>query len=240
MHNIVITGGSNGFGRAMTYEFCKKRHNVLIAGRNTKNLIETKYQMFHHTDGQCFHKQCDIQNKNDLIDLANYAQDIFHGKIDHWINNAGVCEGPNNFQNLSLEEIENVIYTNIIGVIMGTKIAQNIHCKNIYAISGHGSDFMKTPDFAIYGASKACISQIYSTLIEESKTSTNNKSNFHIIAPGIMRSNLSKKLLEHDNMTGFKKYIMDIVIQEPSDVAEKIVPKILSISGSGNTIRPIF
>lgn len=240
MHNIVITGGSNGFGRAMTYEFCKKRHNVLIAGRNTKGLIETKYQMFHHTNGQCFHKQCDIQNKNDLIDLANYAQDIFNGKIDHWINNASVCEGPINFQNLSLDEIENVIYTNIIGVITGTKIAQNIHCKNIYAISGHGSDFMKTPDFAIYGASKACISQIYSTLIEESKTSTNNKSNFHIIAPGIMRSNLSKKLLEHENMNGLKKYIIDIVIQEPSYVAEKIVPKILNISGNGNTIRPIF
>lgn len=240
MHNIVITGGSSGFGRAMTYEFCKKRHNVLISGRNIKPLIETKYQMYHHTEGQCFHKQCDVQNKDDLISLADYAQDVFNGKIDHWINNAGVCEGPNDFQNITLEAIENVIYTNIMGVIMGTKIAQNIHCNNIYAISGHGSDFMKTPDFAVYGATKACISQIYSTLIEESKTSPKNKSKFHIIAPGIMKSNLSKKLLQDESMNGFKKYIMDIVIQEPSDVAEKIVPKILNISGNGNTIRPYF
>lgn len=240
MHNIVITGGSSGFGRAMTYEFCKKRHNVLISGRNIKPLIETKYQMYHHTEGQCFHKQCDVQNKDDLISLADYAQDVFNGKIDHWINNAGVCEGPNDFQNITLEAIENVIYTNIMGVIMGTKIAQNIHCNNIYAISGHGSDFIKTPDFAVYGATKACISQIYSTLIEESKTSPKNKSKFHIIAPGIMKSNLSKKLLQDESMNGFKKYIMDIVIQEPSDVAEKIVPKILNISGNGNTIRPYF
>lgn len=240
MPNIVITGGSSGFGRAMTYEFCKKRHNVLIAGRNSKHLIETKYQMYHHTDGQCFHKQCDVKNKDEIIDLANYAQDVFDGQIDHWINNAGVCEGPSDFQKLSLEDIENVINTNIIGVIMGTKIAQNIQCKNIYAVSGHGSDFMKTPDFAVYGASKACISQIYSTLIEETKTSPDNKSKFHIIAPGIMRSDLSKKLLEHESMTGLKKYVMDIVIQEPTDVAEKIVPKILNISGNGNTIRPFF
>lgn len=240
MPNIVITGGSSGFGRAMTYQFCKRKHNVLIAGRNTKSLIETKYQMYHHTEGQCYHKQCDVQNKDDLIELADYAQDIFNGKIDHWINNAGVCEGPIDFQKLSLDDIENVINTNVIGTVMGTKIAQNIHCKNIYAISGHGSDFTKTPDFAVYGATKACISQIYSTLIEEANNTPDNKSKFHIIAPGIMRSSLSRRLLEHESMNGIKKYIIDFVIQEPSNVAEKIVPKILSISGNGNTLRPYF
>jgi short-subunit dehydrogenase len=241
MHNIVITGGSSGFGKAMTYEFCKKKHNVLITGRSVKPLIETKYQMYNNTNGQCEYKQCDVQNKDDLINLADYAKDIFNGKIDHWINNAGVCEGPEDFQNISLEDTDNVIQTNILGVILGTKIAQNIQCRNIYAISGHGSDFMKTPDFAVYGASKACISQFYSSLIEETKKSTtNNQSKFHIIAPGIMKSNLSKKLLEDEDMNRLQKYMIGILAQDPSDVAMKVVPKIIAISGNGNTIRPIF
>jgi len=240
MQNIVITGGSSGFGKAMAYEFCKKRHNVLITGRKTKHLIETRYQIYHNTNGQCFHKQCDVQNKDDLIDVANYAQEIFHGKIDHWINNAGVCEGPQDFQNLTLEDIDNIVQTNILGVMMGTKVAQNIQCKNVYAISGHGSDFMKTPDFTLYGASKACISQFYSSLIEETNRAYNHKSNFHIIAPGIMKSNLSKKLLEKSDMNELRRYLMNVVAQEPSDVAIKIVPKIINISGNGKTIRPIF
>jgi short-subunit dehydrogenase len=240
MQNIVITGGTSGLGKAMTYEFCKKKHNVLITGRNVKPLIQTKHEMYNNTNGQCFHKQCDVQNKDELINLADYAQEIFDGKIDHWINNAGVCEGPEDFQNLSLEDTENVIQTNILGVIMGTKIAQNIQSINIYAISGHGSDSMKTPDFAVYGASKACVSQFYSSLIEESNKSNNNKSNFHIIAPGIMKSNLSKKLLEDEDMNLLQKYIINVLAQDPCDVAIKVVPKILAISGNGKTIRPIF
>lgn len=240
MQNIVITGGSCGLGKAMTYEFCRKNNNVLIAGRNTKTLLETKYQMFYNTAGQCYHKRCNVQDRNDLINLATYAQDIFNGKIDHWINNAGVCEGPEQFDNVSVDDIHNVLSTNILGVILGTKIAQNIQCKNIYAISGHGSDFFKTPEFALYGASKACISHFYSTLIEESNNKKNNTSNFHIIAPGIMKSNLSKKLLEYDNINFFVKYFINVLAQEPCDVAAKLVPKILTISGNGNTIRPIF
>lgn len=238
MQNIVITGGSCGFGKAMTNEFCRRKHNVLIASRNTKTLIDTKNHVFYSTNGQCYHKKCDVQNKDDLVDLAHYAQDLFQGKIDHWINNAGVCEGPEQFTNTSLEDIENIIFTNILGVMMGTKIAQNIQCKNIYAVSGHGSDFMKTPDFALYGASKACISQFYSTLIDENKKHTNKTSNFHIIAPGIMKSNLSKKLLEYDDINTFTKHVINFMAQEPSVVAEKVVPKILNISGNGNTIRP--
>lgn len=240
MHNIVITGGSSGFGKAMTYEFCKKKHNVLITGRNVKPLIQTRYEMCNNTNGQCEYKQCDVQNKDDLLKLADYAQEIFDGKIDHWINNAGVCEGPEDFQNISLEDTDNVIQTNILGVIMGTKIAQNIECSNIYAISGHGSDFMKTPDFTLYGASKACISHFYSSLIEESNKSPNSKSSFHIIAPGIMKSSLSKKLLEDEDMNKIQKYIIRFLAQDPNDIAIKVVPKILAISGNGNTIRPIF
>lgn len=240
MQNIVITGGTSGFGKAMTYEFCNKRNNVLITGRNNKSLVETRYQMYNNTNGQCFYKRCDVKNKDDLVDIANYAQEIFHGKIDHWINNAGVCEGPEDFQNLSLEDINNIIQTNVLGVMMGTKIAQNIQCRNIYAISGHGSDYMKTPDFTLYGASKACVSQFYSSLIDETNRAFHSKSNFHIIAPGIMNSNLSKKLLELEDMNGLRKYLMNVFAQDPDDVARKVVPKILNISGNGNTIRPIF
>ena len=240
MPNIVITGGSCGFGKAMTHEFCKKKNNVLIAGRSVKPLLETKYQMYHNTQGHCFHKQCNVQNKDDLVSLADYAQEVFDGKIDHWINNAGVCEGPEDFHHISLEDLGNVLQTNILGVALGTKIAQNIQCDNIYAISGHGSDFMKTPDFALYGASKACVSHFYSSIIEETNKSLNSKSKFHIIAPGIMKSKLSKRLLEDEDINSVTKYFISVLAQDPSDVAAKVVPKILAISGNGNTIRPIF
>lgn len=240
MKNIVITGGSTGFGKAMGHEFCKRNHNILIAGRNRQTLLETKQHIQHTTHGYCFIKQCDVTNTEDLASFGNYAQDLFQGKIDHWINNAGVCEGPKSFHNISLDEIEQVVNTNLLAVMVGTKMAQNIRAKNIYAISGHGSSFTKTPDFAIYGASKAAISQFYATIINEQEQEQELHSSFHIIAPGIMKTNLTEKLLNDDKLHKFTKIIIKQIALAPEDVAAKVVPKILAITGNGQTIRPIF
>lgn len=239
--NIVITGGTSGLGKAMSHELCRRNHNVLIAGRNKQTLVDTRQDIHYDTIGKCFVQQCDVTQKDDLIKLADYAQDLFTGKIDHWINNAGVCEGPEDFTNINLDTIESVINTNLLAVMMGTKIATNIRVKNIYAISGHGSNFTRTPEFSVYGSSKAAISHFYSTIIEETNCqASQGKSSYHIIAPGIMKTPLSDKLLNNGKLNTLTKFIMDQVAMEPEDVASKVVPKILTISGNGNVIRPLF
>lgn len=242
--NFVITGGTSGLGKAMSHELCRRNHNILIVGRNKQALIDTRKDIHYETIGQCFVQQCDVIQKDDLIKLADYAQDLFKGKIDHWINNAGVCEGPEDFTDINLDTIESVINTNLLAVMMGTKIATNIRVKNIYAVSGHGSNFTRTPQFSIYGSSKAAVSQFYSTIIEETNSlgsqGSQGKSSYHIIAPGIMKTPLTDRLLNNGNLSTLTKFIMDQVAMEPEDVASKIVPKILTISGNGNVIRPIF
>lgn len=244
MQNIVITGGSSGFGKAMAYEFSKKNNNVLIAGRNKQNLMETRRYIQYETIGNCFIKQCDVVKTDDLVELSDYAQDLFKGKIDHWINNAAICEGPEDFDDVSLETIEQVILTNVLAVMMGTKMATNIRSKNIYAISGHGSNSFKTPEFSIYGASKASISQFYASVIDEVEQTFNSnddkKSSFHIIAPGIMKTQLTKKLLNHNKLNMLSKMMIDKIAMNPEDVASKVVPKILTIQGNGHVIRPFF
>lgn len=246
MQNVVITGGTSGFGKAIAHGFCKRNANVLIAGRNRQTLAETKAKIQLATHGNCFIQQCDVTNKVDLTNLADYAQDLFKGNIHHWINNAGVCEGPEDFDNLSLDDIEDVINTNIIAVMLGTKMASNIRVKNIYAVSGHGSDCAKTPTFSVYGASKAAISQFYSSIIAEANQQDIKTSSYHVIAPGLMKTPLTKKLLSNKQLNAFAKTIIETIAMEPEDVAEKIVPKILSIAAqtdaniNGRIIRPLF
>lgn len=241
MQNIVITGGSSGFGKAMALEFSKRNNNVLIAGRNQRRLMETRRYIQYETLGNCFIKQCDIVKTDELVELSDYAQDLFKGKIDHWINNAAICEGPEDFDNISLETIVQVIDTNVLAVMMGTKMASNIRAKNIYAISGHGSNALKTPEFSIYGASKASISQFYASIIDEVEQGNNTKNSaYHIIAPGIMRTQLTEKLLNHKKINTLTKILLERIALNPEDVAAKVVPKVLSIQGNGNVIRPFF
>lgn len=233
MHNVVITGGSAGFGKALGYEFCKRKHNVLLAGRDIEKLKIAKKYITTHTDGMCHILQCDVSNHTDVSQLGVYANNVFESGIDHWINNAGVCDGPNPFTNASFQDIETVVNTNITGIMYCSKIAIDAGAKNIYGISGHGSDGFTTPDFAIYGTTKAALAQLYATLAGECQ----GKPNVRIIAPGLMRTELSRKLLEDKSMNHMKKILFSLVAAKPETVAKRVVPKILDANGTGITIR---
>ena len=111
--NIVISGGSSGIGLAMTREFINRKHNVLISSRNIHNLCQIKYKHFNNSEHlQIF--QCNVQDYKQVEKLGRYANYIFDNKIDHWINSAAICEGPIDFQDIELEDIQAVISTNLL------------------------------------------------------------------------------------------------------------------------------
>ena len=94
-------------------------------------------------------------------------------------------------------------------------------------MSGHGSNGAKTAGFAVYGSSKAAISQITLSLAEE-LTHTNIK----IIAPGLMKTDLSRKLLESEKMSKLQRFLFQVLSKEPSDVASKVVSQIMGGSNA--------
>lgn len=236
MSNIVITGGSTGFGKAMAQEFYNRNHNVLISGRNIRALKETRRCIQGKLGKQAdvYVYQCDVRDFKQVEKLGDYAHNVFKGNggVHHWINNAAVCEGPIRFDELELDDIHDILSTNVLGTIYGFKVAHNIGTQNIYSVSGHGSNGAKTTDFAIYGSSKAAISQLALSLADEL-----SDANIRIIAPGIMRTDLSKKLLESEKLNRIQKFLFGILSADPQKVAKKIVPKILVAKGTGGIIR---
>lgn len=231
MQNIVITGGSNGFGRALAREFHDRNANVLITGRNIKRLKQVKKNI-ERTDAKCYVYQCDVRDRRQMEKLGTYARNIFDDKIDHWINNAAICEGPVKFEELDMEDVNDIVSTNILGTIYGFKVAHDSNARNIYGVSGHGSNGAKTTDFAIYGSSKAAISQLVLSLADEMKDA-----NVRVLAPGLMKTDLSKKLLNSDKLSWVQKVVFKMLCRDPSQVAKTIVPKILSAKGTGIIIR---
>ena len=109
----------------------------------------------------------------------------------------------------------------MLGTLYGCKVAESYKVKNIYNISGHGSNGYSTEGFPVYGLCKAAIQQF---------TNTNSKNNTHTIAPGIMRTGLTQKLLDHNKF-------LDMFAKDPKEVAKIIVPKIIGISGSNQILR---
>jgi len=226
MQNIVICGGTSGFGKAMAYEFAKRDNNVIVAGRSSSKLRDVRkippLNSIESVENRITTFQCDVRNYKHINRLADYANYVFDDKIDHWINSAALCEGPILFDKLSLGEIDDIISTNLMGTIYGCKIALDNNAKNIYNISGHGSQGGKTVGFPIYGLCKSGIQQFTNTIAGEHK-------NIHTIAPGLMKTKLTEKLFEDTKF-------VELFAQTPERVAKAIVPKILKISGDNQLI----
>jgi len=106
---IVITGGNSGLGKA-TAEILAKDNNVVILGKNEKEVEQTRKEL------KCDGIICDITDSQQLKN--SFSQIIEKNKkIDCLINCAGVwIKGP--IEENNGEAIKNTILVNVLGTML--------------------------------------------------------------------------------------------------------------------------
>lgn len=109
---IVITGASSGAGRAVALEFAKYQTYLILASRNEAALEEVKIEC-EAFGAQALIVPTDTSDSKAMIALANAADD-WQGKIDVWLNNAGVL-AAGDFDKTPMAVHEQVIQTNLLG-----------------------------------------------------------------------------------------------------------------------------
>lgn len=151
---IVITGASSGAGRAAALEFAKYGTKLVLAARNKVALNEVKAEC-ESLGAEALVVPTDTSDAKAMIALANAAND-WQGRIDVWINNAGVLAGGD-FDVTPMAVHEQVIKTNLLGYINGAhavlpffKAQQHGILINNISIGG----FLPVPYGAGYTASK--------------------------------------------------------------------------------------
>jgi NAD(P)-dependent dehydrogenase (short-subunit alcohol dehydrogenase family) len=104
--------------------------------------------------------------------LWDAAQDR-HGKVDVWINNAGISHPQTDFCDHPAERIRAVVSTNLIGTMYGSKVALLGMLEQgfgeIYSLEGLGSDGRKVEGLAVYGTTKAALRYLNESLARETK-----------------------------------------------------------------------
>ncbi|HTK22058.1 MAG TPA: SDR family oxidoreductase [Mucilaginibacter sp.] len=151
---IVITGASSGVGRAAALEFAKYQSALILAARNQETLNEVAHEC-DRLGAAVIIVVTDVTDPGSVINLANAAND-WAGRIDVWINNAGVL-AAGEFGYTPVEVHEQVIRTNLLGYIYGAhavmpifKAQQSGILINNISIGG----FLPVPYGAGYTASK--------------------------------------------------------------------------------------
>jgi short-subunit dehydrogenase len=151
---VVITGASSGFGRGAALKFAKMGANVVAAARRKRALKELEKET-RKFGNQVRTIETDVSNPQDVEELATRTVREF-GQIDVWVNNAGVGT-VGRFEEIPLEEHEQLIRTNLLGTLYGSYFAMREFRKrgkgvliNMSSLAGK----VGTPYLSSYAASK--------------------------------------------------------------------------------------
>lgn len=214
---VVITGSSSGVGRAAAEAFAKLGANVVIVARGQDGIDEA-VALCNGLQGAAIGVSADVSIEEDVERVAQEALKIT-GKIDVWINNAGVM-ASGKFEEIPMEIHEQVIKTNLFGYMHGAYNALKIFKKqdegiliNNVSIGG----FMPAPYSAVYSATKYGIRGMMECLQGE----ISNRKHIHIcnLYPQLQNSTGN---LHSAKYSGFTLSIPSIA-SDPRKTAAKMV-----------------
>ena len=122
----IITGASTGIGKHVSVNLASHGYNVILISRN-KGRLQKVEEEIKGNGHNCSSIVADISNINSVKNI--YKQIDKPHKIDVIVNNAGIGIF-NKIQNISLEEWDQQINTNLRGSFLMTKMVINDMIKN--------------------------------------------------------------------------------------------------------------
>ncbi len=191
MKHAVIIGSSSGIGFGLATEFLKRGFSVTISGRNVEKLDRAEENLINNFSAEQINKQvCDVRFCSEIVALWNSANKRF-GKVDIWVNNAGVGQDYIYVKDFKEETVNNLIDINIKGTINASRIVYNkMQVQGfgaIYNMEGFGSDGRKMAKLSIYGTTKAALTYFTKSFIKETK---NDNVIVSLISPGMVITDL--------------------------------------------------
>jgi short-subunit dehydrogenase len=230
---IVITGSARGIGFALANEFLKTGNKVVITGKSIENLDKAAQKLIDYKDKTEF-ILCDVTDITSLENLGEKTLKKF-GKIDIWINNAGINQPMIPVWEVDQTKIKDIVNTNILGVINGSKIAIELMLKQgygfIYNMEGLGSSGEHRENTTLYGMTKCALRYFTRGLMEEIKD-TNVK--IGTLSPGIVITDfILEPMKNHKKTMEQAKKVFNILADRPETVASFLVPKMLKNNKNG-------
>jgi short-subunit dehydrogenase len=117
---VVITGASSGIGKATALRFAEEGARLVLCARR-KKLLDELADDCEELGSRAIAVEADVTSRDDVANIARQAVKKF-GRIDIWINDTGVAT-IGRFDEVRMEENEQVIRTNLLGVMYGSREA---------------------------------------------------------------------------------------------------------------------
>lgn len=197
----LVTGSSQGIGRAIAVRFAEEGADVVINYNRTQKGAEEALREVEAAGRRGLIVQADLGKVEDIRRLVNTAIQHF-GRLDVLVNNAGI-ETHAPFWEVKEEDYDKVLNVNLKGVFFAAQemvrhLMVTKRRGKIVNISSVHED-LPFPNFAAYCASKGGLKMLMRNLSVELGPLGININN---IAPGAIETPINTKLLNDPQKLG--------------------------------------
>ncbi|QSO46834.1 SDR family oxidoreductase [Alicyclobacillus mengziensis] len=231
---VVITGSSRGLGFAMAERFLRAGYDVTLSGRSEDTLLTAANRLGTYK-GHILAVVCDVRDRRDVIRLWESAVEGF-GTIDIWINNAGINQPDLHLWDISPEDVDHVVETNLLATIYGSQVAMQGMLRQkkgyIFNMEGFGSNEMQQAGLNLYGTTKRALTYFTTALAKEAK---DTPVKVGLLSPGMMVTDFITQTEGIINDPEKSRKIFNILGDKPETVADFLVSKM--IAGPKNGAR---
>ena len=161
MKVMVVTGSSRGIGFGMVRETLARGHAVVVSGSTDATTEAARVKLVEQFGPErILARSCDVREAAQIQALWDGAMERF-GRVDIWINNAGVTHPFLPIGQLESEDLIRTIDTDVRGVVLCCRIAaigmvaQGFG--HIYSMEGFGSQGYARKGLVVYGAAKRSV-----------------------------------------------------------------------------------
>jgi len=231
----VITGAGRGIGRAIALTLAELGAHTVLCGRSREPLERTAAAIQngsgHSSENSAVKSsviECDVTDLRSVEALAGHIERTFR-RIDILVNNAGIGGASGPLHQLSPDDWDRVMNTNLRGVyycirslapLMINSKARSGHIINISSLAGKNA----LPNGAAYAASKWGLNGLSYSVAEELRAHNIRVS---VICPGSVHTEFSphpgkntEKMLQTSDVA---HAVAMIVTQAPQSFASEIL-----------------
>lgn len=196
----LVTGAGRGLGKSIALVLAECGADVYLGNRKEEQGKQTVDEILAKGRKAAFSK-CDVSIEEDVKNLVDDALKFFDGKLDIFVNAAGVIS-LEDLRYAKEEEQQRILNINVIGTSNGIKYVLPIMEKQksgsiitVSSIAGRGG----LPMLQMYCASKAAVISLTQSA---ARMAASSNVRVNSIAPGIIRTAMWEEIL--DGMaTGF-------------------------------------
>jgi 3-oxoacyl-[acyl-carrier protein] reductase len=220
----VVTGASSDIGLEISKKLAEEGANVVLLGRDISKLEKVRKAIKDHAS-KTVALACDITKESQTIQVVNQIMDHY-GKIDILVNNAGMITDPIHFHEMTDEDCDLLVNTNLFGTFRITRsvLVKMLENKNGGSIINIGSISAERAipkvHLTVYCTTKAAINMFTKGLAVE-YARRNIRCN--CVNPGIVNAGMIKSYLDYPEA---RKALEDRQplnrIGEPSDIANAV------------------